>query len=236
MLSMDQVLKYVKTRMSMPSSFLEKSDDELKDYIEMVTIPAFSQYFPDEEHTGIDASCDKYKHPIQKNHFLMFDDEGLDIYGIKDMFFENNDVMFGGPIFNPYSLEGMKHWALQVFKADMVRPYSDWGFTYRFYEPNVIRILPDGYTGKAAINYEREQPHDLRKIPPSLKIDFMNLALADCMIMIGQIRTMYNQISTPFGEIPLNGQELKSDGERMREETIRRLEEASIPAIVMDIC
>jgi len=57
------------------------------------------------------------------------------------------------------------------------------------------------------------------------------------MIWIGGIRTSYGggRLTTPFGEIPLEGDTLKSEGQELRREVIEKLEENSLPPIVIDV-
>ncbi|MGB4206062.1 MAG: hypothetical protein WBJ84_10655, partial [Bacteroidales bacterium] len=80
-------------------------------------------------------------------------------------------------------------------------------------------------------------PHDLRRIPNALKSEFMDLALAEIKVIIGSIRNMYGQgqISTPFGEINLNGDMLKQEGDDLKREILEKLEEHSLPPVVIDI-
>ena len=65
----------------------------------------------------------------------------------------------------------------------------------------------------------------------------MNLCLADIMIQIGTMRSMYGdgRLSTPFGELPINGDNLKSDGKELRRDIIDELKEHTIPPIIIDI-
>jgi len=43
------------------------------------------------------------------------------------------------------------------------------------------------------------------------------------------------QIITPFGEINLNGDVIKQEGEDLRRELIEKMEEDSMPSVVIDI-
>jgi hypothetical protein len=119
----------------------------------------------------------------------------------------------------------------------LLKPFSNFDPTYRFITPNQIRILNGNVSGFIAIEYERQHPEDLRKIPAAYRTTFMNLALADVKIQIGSIRTMYGQgtITTPFGEIPLNGDQIKQEGVDLRREILETLQENTLPPIVIDI-
>jgi len=236
MLNWNEVLRFVKGRLALPSTFIEKSDDQIKEWVIEETIPAFSKFYPDIEFTGVDVNNPNYKH-VKQNHYYFFDDEQLDIYAIRECYFPGGDLMaLGHPIMGPTSFEGMKDWALQVFKSKFVRPFSDMYYTYQFYHPNVVRALGLS-VGQFVVEYEREQPHDLRRIPNVVKQDFKRLALADVQIMIGTLRSHYGggQLSSPFGEIPLQGDTLKSEGMDMRREILEKLEEQELAQIVIDI-
>ena len=249
MLNWNTVLKYVKGNIALPSSFIEKNEKEIQDWITEETIPQFSQYFPDAEFTAILPHDKTYKHPSKSSHYLIFDEEELPVYDIRMIYFPmDGDLFTGHPPFGAFSFEGMTWWSLSVFKSRFFRPYSMWAKTYKFFPPNVVRILPnvdETMTGDAlstnqkafVVEYEREQPHDLRRIPASLEPQFKKLALSDVMIWIGNIRTQYGdgRITTPFGEIPLNGENLKNDGRDLHEKTIEILADEAMPPIVVDI-
>jgi len=235
MLSWANVLSYIKSSLALPSTFIEKNDEQLKDHIKLVTIPAYSQYFPDEAVTGADTTLLSYKVDSKPNHYYFFDSEELDILGIQNIYFNNSsEFMTGHPIIGAFNANDAKEFALNVFKSNLLKPLSSFNYTWKFFEPNIIRILPK-YTGFIAIEYEREQPKDLRKVHASMKIDFMNLALADIQILLGNMRSHYGEISTPWGPIPLQGDVLKSDGRELRERIIERLAENSLPPIQIHI-
>jgi len=237
MLNFNQVLQYIKGRLSLPSTFIEKTDLEIQEWIKNVTIPDFSEYFPDEEYVSVLVNDSNYIVPGKTHHFRFFDEEDLPIYDIKECFFSiGDDIITGHPVMGAMSFEGLSCWALSVFKSRFFKPFSEWYKTYKFFMPNIVRVLPDAREN-FVVNYEREQPHDLRKIPPSMKRIFMDLCLADIMLWIGGIRSHYGggRITTPFGEIPLDGDTLKSDGQELRRETIEKLAENTLPPIVIDI-
>jgi len=241
MLNWTTVLKYIRGRLALPSTYIEKTDAQLQEWIEITAIPEFSQYFPDVERTGINTESELYQDPERQHTYLFFDDENLEIIGIKNMFFPQGDAMIEGhPFLGPYSFSAMKDWALDVFKARTLREFSNFNYNWKFISPNKVEIL--GGTGSQSIGrivveYEREHPKDLRKIPIAMKMLFQDLALAHVMIQIGNLRSWYgdDQITTPFGSIPLKGETLKSDGNELRERIVTQLGEASIPPIIIDI-
>ena len=237
MLNFNQILKYIKGRLSLPSTFIEKTDNEMIEWIQNVSIPDFSEYFPDEEYTSVIVSNSNYLVPGKTYHYRFFDEEDLPIYGIKECYFSiSDDLIAGHPIMGALSFDNLECWALGVFKSRFFKPFTEWDRTFKFFMPNIVRVLPSA-TDNFVVNYEREQPHDLRKIPPSMKRIFMDLCLADIMLWIGSIRSHYGggRITTPFGEIPLEGDTLKSDGNELRREVIEKLTENTLPPIIIDI-
>jgi len=237
MLNWNTVLTYIHNRLSLPSSFIELNDDQIKRCIIDKVIPEFSKYFPDEEYTSVIVSNPTYKHEIKQNWFYFFDDDDLDIYGIKECYFSlGKEAVSGHPLYEPLNFSSLSWWSLEVFKSRFFLPFSEFNYTYKFQHPNMIQILPSP-TENFVVYYEREQPHDLHRIPNFLKGEFLDLALSEIKIIIGSIRNMYGQgqISTPFGEINLNGDVLKQEGEDTRREILEKLEEHSLPPIVVDI-
>jgi len=237
MINFNQVLNYIKGRLALPSTFIEKNDTEIMDWIKNVTIPDFSNYYPDVEWTSVLVNNTTYIVSGRSYHFYFFDEEDLPIYDIRQCYFSlSDDHITGYPLMPALSFEGMKWWALDVFKSKFFKPFSDWGKTYRFIPQNIVRVLPDA-PENFVVEYEREQPHDLRKIPATLKRIFMDLCLSDIMIWIGSIRTHYGdgRLSTPFGEIPLNGDSLKAEGNELRDKIIDKISEDTIPPVIIDI-
>jgi len=221
--------------LSLPQGFLEKTDQELKDWIILTTIPEFSAYAPDIEWAAIDTENSIYKHEVKQNHYYFFDEEELPILGVSDMFISGStDYINGHPYIGPYSVNGIKGWALQALNAKLLKPFSNFNYTFKFIPPNIIRILP-GNPGLVVLEYERQHPDDLRKIPAGFNTIFKNLALADVMLWIGQIRSMYSNVSTPFGEIQIKGEELVAKGTEIKEKYMELLKEATIPPLVIDI-
>jgi len=70
MLNWNTVLKYIKNRLSLPSSFIELNDDQIRDCIITKTIPEFSQYYPDQEYTTVLVNNQNYRHNFVKIGFI----------------------------------------------------------------------------------------------------------------------------------------------------------------------
>jgi len=237
MLNWDTALEYIKGSLSLPSGFIEKTDNEIKNRLQIDTIPTFSEYFPDDAYTSVLVDTAAYNH-ARPNWYYFFDEEELDIYSIKECYFSmSNEIGLYHPIQGPINFESMAWWSLEVFKSRIFQQASDYSITYKFREPNIVEVLPGDMVENFAIHYEREQPHDLRKIPNTLKNWFLKLAVADVKIWLGSIRTNYGDglITTPFGDIPLKGESILAEGRDDRMELIDRFVDQSMPSVILDI-
>lgn len=239
MLSWSNLLMYVKGRLALPSTFIEKSDTEIMDWIKLTSLREFSNYYPDVEFTAVLADNPSYKKTGKTGQFYFFDEEDLEILGIKQCYFSlEKELLTGHPVFGPWDFQDHKWWALNVFKSRFFSTFTQLHYNYKFYPPNIVHITPHDIDGNFAIEYERMQPPDLRKIPPSLITNFMDLSLAEVMIWIGSIRSHYggDTIQVPFGGgIPLKGEELLQRGEELKRNVVEKLAEGTIPSIIIDI-
>lgn len=238
MLNWNQVLTYVKGRLSLPSGFIEKSDVEIMDWIKLKSIPEYSQWYPDNEYTSVLTNNEYYQGPIRRGEYNFFDDENLPIFGIIDCFMPISDAIIAGhPITGVYNFSELKCWSLEVFKSKLFKSFTDWDYTFSFRPPNIIKVLPSDITniGNFVVHYERQQPSDLRKIHASMQSQFLDLCYADIAIWIGGIRRMYAGTTTPFGEIPLGGDELVSDGKETRERLIEEWRDDTIPPVTLEV-
>ena len=236
MLDWNVVLRYVKNRTALPSSFIEKNDTQIIEYLTENSLTEFSNYYPDWERVAIITSDPNYKNPLREKQYLILDEEGLDIFGIRECYFPfEGQLLSGHPWMGPMSFEGMKWWSLDVFKSRFFAPFSMASYVHRFIAPNIVEVPTDFQPATFVVEYERVHPSDLRKIPMAIQQKFKDLCLADVMIWVGTIRTMYSGLQTPFGEIPLNGSELLSRGEDLRQKMIDIFSEDSKPSVTIDI-
>jgi len=240
MLNWDKVLRYVKDNLSFPDTYIEDDDKEIIRYLQENSHISFSQYFPDNEYATVYTDRDEHVVPGKRGYYYFFDKDGLDIFNIVEMYLPlENELLKGSPIISPFTLGSLKLFALSSLQSSLINQVTDFTYVYEFQPPNIIRLY-EGITifqGSRyfAINYERVQPYDLSRIPISLERDFKDLCLADYMIKLGNLRTMYQNIPTPFGEVSLNGEMLKSDGREKRERVLEKLQEGSLPPLIIDI-
>jgi len=208
MLNEQRVLAYVKDNLAFPFMHLELTDEQIMEYVKDYTLREFSYYVPDKNTISLSLSNDSYKVPGKGNEYYIEDPQGLEILNVVDFYTNASDYyMHGHPPLGPMSMGEVKNWALSVSNAMTVKMFSSFDYTMEFKHPNIIRISPEptGTLGTIAIEYERQQPKDFSKIPNDVQLNFLKMALADIMIMIGRIRKRYGggSLRTPFGEIPL---------------------------------
>jgi len=237
MITWDEVLQYIRDNLSLPSGFIEKTDDEIRKYLISNALREFSRYFPDWEYTKIDTNDPELKHPTIKNRWKIVDNLGLDIFGIRDCIFDlTNSMVTGHPVIGPFSLGELRTWALDVYESNLLAPYTMFNYTYNFIPPNWIELITDTSPPKIfVVQYERMQPLDLSKIAPALYQKFKEFCLAYIKIWIGELRSKYgdNRLSTPFGEIPLNGADLKQEGLQEKARLVDEFEDAIVPPVII---
>lgn len=238
MLNQNKVLKYVKTELGFPFTFVELSDEQIIEHVTEYTLNEFSRYVPHDKKLNIDLTLENNKVPGRQNEFYIYDDEGLEILNVKELIFDATDYyFFNHPVMGPMSYGELPSWMLQTEMANQTRTYSDWNRTWDFIHPNVIRISPVmTLPNRVLVEYETVQPKDLRGIPNEFQTLFCQLASADIGLIIGKIRSRYGSgtLNTPFGEIPLDNS-IQDESKEKREKIIEKLEDKMKPNIVMDI-
>lgn len=239
MVTWQKTLTYVKANLALPSTFIENTDNQIKEYLNITALSEFSSYFPDWERVPVYPADDHYQVSGKTTQYYFYDEEDLDIIGIKDCYFQmDNEVFSGHPLVGPYSMEHYKWFSLAVFKSKLFKKYSDFDRVFKFIQPNIIEIFPANLGDNSfVVEYERKQPEDLSKIPQALEMIFMDLCLAHQMIKIGNLRSMYGDgnIDTPFGNIPLNGENLRQRGEDLRTKIVDIMKEESIPDMLIEV-
>ena len=140
----------------------------------------------------------------------------------------------GHPWMGAFNYDAVPELALNAFKANNLRGFSPWNYTFKFKSPNKVRITPL-FKGQATFEYSRVHAEDLSTIPIDLVPYFKDMCTSRFKMAIGSLRRMYSTISTPFGEIPLNGSELYSEGESAYNALVEKFETASSCYILLDI-
>lgn len=235
MLSWSQVLTYSKQGLGYPATFIEFEDSEIQDYLKDNCLRKFSMYFPDKWSGSIDTTNENNKISGKQNIYYFNDSEGREILSIDEFITDASDkYVMGHPIVGAYSYQGVPNFALDAFKANNARAFSDFNYTIKFFPPNMVRILPS-YSGTATFEYSRVHAEDLSTIPIDLAEYFKDLCRASFLMWVGVTRSNYTGVNTPFGEIPINGSEIYSRGETQYNDLIQKFETSSAPFIIVDV-
>jgi hypothetical protein len=235
MLNKADVIYYIKTNLGFPHVTIESSDEQIWMYVKMYTLREFSKYVPDVNELVINTSDSEVKTDV-KNIFLIRDPDGCNVLNVKWYIEQEMDsYMTGRPFQGPYtSFSSLEGFLLQMEQGDTAEHFSRSEPNYEFIQPNKIRL----YAGSRipsyiVVRYERSQPEDLSKIPYEREIDFLNLALADTMITMGNIRRKYQSLNTPFGDIPVDTS-LAERGETMKTAVIEILNSLP-PNVIIEV-
>jgi len=236
MLNDNLVLSYIKKNLAFPYNKIEVPDTEILEYVKEFTIKEFSYYSPNIKTIGYNTQLPQNKVPNKGNEFYIVDDEGLEILNIVDIYFGQSNLFFHGhPPIGAMSIGELSQWALSVEVSMMVKQFSNWNYTFRFFHPNIVRISPVPTDHYIAIEYETIQPIDFSGIRNEFQRLFLELALSDIMILIGRIRKKYGDtLKTPYGDIPINS-DIFDEGKTKRDEVIQKLEKNNMVNIVIDV-
>ena len=238
MLNPSKVITYIKNNLAFPFQKLELEDDYILEYISNFTLEEFSRFIPDTNKLRLDPKIESVKVPDTQNEYYINDPDGLQIISVKTVYFNfGNHLILGHPIMGAFSQMDLRQFILDVEVSQMVKQYSMFNFTYTFKHPNILRISPIHTNADSVIvEYERVHEKEFSTIPNEFQIVFLDLCLADIMILIGRVRRKYGggNLRTPFGEIPLQGEETYSEGQEKKREIMDKLNTQALTNIVVD--
>jgi len=235
MLDPGKVLRYIKRQLGHPVLPLEMEDDQILEFVREFTLQEFSSYVPDKKHVVVDPSDSNQRDPLVKNRFFIHDPDDCEILNVVDINWGwgDTEIFYGHPPYGALSYDALPEWALAVEKARNLKLFGAFNdYTYHFIHPNQIEVIPDP-SAPFRVNYERQHPPDFGTIPLQMERYFLDLALADIKIQLGNIRKRYSEISTPFGTIPVNA-EIGDEGKELKEKVIEKLQTV-VPNVVIDI-
>lgn len=228
MLNWSFVINRIKDELSLPNQPLEKTDDEIIDYLKRNALKKFEKYFPDKNIITLNTYDESVQVPNKQSTFYLYDPDDREILNVIQMDTSAGDLMvLGHNIWGAWSFEQVPEVALQNMKARNAKQFSMFNYTTEFLPPNMIRILPK-FDGSCAVEYERSHDPELSTIEPSLQDYFVDLCLAMVEMWIGKIRQKFSSYNTPFGEVQVNGDMIFNDGKDLYEKTIDKLENGSI--------
>jgi len=234
MISWSYVLERIKDELGLPFQPLEKTDDEIIDYLKRNAVKKFSKYFPAKRMVPIDTADCSLHVPHKKSEYYVVDKDNREILDIINIYTTmSEDLVLGHPWIGVFTYDSVPHYALQVHMANTTKLWSIYNHTIEYLPPNTIRVTPI-YHGRFVVEYEAQLDTELSDINPQIEDYFCDMCLYMTMRQIGRIRRKYANIQTPFGEIVLNAEELYSEGDSKLTELIEKFETGSMPNVVFD--
>lgn len=215
MISWGIVLQRVKDNLGFPFQGLERSDDEIVDYMKRTVLRKWDYYFPSMNRITLNTYDENVKVPNKISCYYLFDPDGREIKNIKAMYNDNGSLMlFGHDMYGTFNYEQSTQIALQNQQARNTLKMSPYNYTVRFYPPNICEIMPK-FEGSCVIEYERATDIELGDILPDLEDTFMELCVAMVEMWIGKNRMKFSTYNTQFGELSVNGETLYNDGKEL---------------------
>lgn len=234
MISWDFVLTRVKEELTLPFQMLEKTDEEIVDYFKRNTVKKFSRFFPAKFQTVLDTTNPDTMHPTIAGQYLLVDPDNREILNILAVHPTMSKLLIlGHPYIGVFNYDSIEDYQLAVNKANALEFWSPYHYTYQFYPPNILRILPDT-KGQVTVIYERQIDPELSDIKPELEDDFIELCLAMLQMNIGRLRKRYNNIQTPFGEISLSADDIYTEGKQMYDQLMDKFDQRCLASVTFD--
>jgi len=235
MITWNEILQFIKDELCLPNHVLERSDEEIKDYLIQKAFPVFEQYVPDVGKCTVLCRDPKFRKDNSGSEFYIYDDEDRDIITIKDVIFDESvEYMFGRNPVGPLSWGSVPEYELSDFLATNTRLFSKYNYTFEFIHPNIVRVSPVYVYDKLVVIYERKHAKDLSSIPNVYEYQFKEICVALVMQWIGRLRKRYQNIQTPFGEINLSADDLYSEGENRLTSVKEELRALNLTNIIVD--
>lgn len=236
MLSWSFVTQRIEEELSLPFQMLEKSKEQMKDYLRRNALKKFEFYFPQKWRLTINCSDPTIQVIGRHSEYYLIDPDDRQIKTIIGFYPTIGSYLFNNhPFYGPWSTSDaeLTEWHLSVFRSGLLQPFSNYAYITEFIPPNMFRITPK-YNGKATIEYERSHDSELSTIDPELEDFFVDLCQGMFFMMIGRLRQKYTNTTTPFGEIPLNGDLIYNDGKEIYDRIIEKFDRLTVPNVVFD--
>ena len=234
MLTWNAVTQRIVEEMSYPFQMLEKSNEQIIDYLKRNALKKFEFYFPQKWRLSLNCSDPQYQVPNRTSEYYLMDPDEREIKTIMEFVPTMGPYLFNNhPVYGPWTTGGVEEWSLQTFNSGLLQPFSNFNYIFEFLPPNMLRISPK-FSGNCAIIYERSHDPELSSINPELHDIFIDLCQGMFFMQIGRLRQKYNTTQTPFGEISLNGDLIYNEGKEIYDRTIETMKVGSMPNVVVD--
>lgn len=224
MISWSIVLQRVKDNLGFPFQGIERTDDEIVDYMKRTILRKWDYYFPSVNRISLNTYDDKIRVPNRVSCYYLFDPEGREIKNIKAMYNDMGTLLlFGHDVYGSFNYDQVPQIALQNQQARNNIIYSPYYYTVRFYPPNICEIMPK-FEGTCTIEYERASDVELGDISPDLEDTFIELCIGQVMMWIGSNRMKFSQYDTQFGSLTVNGDNIYQQGKEIYDRVMDRLQ------------
>jgi hypothetical protein len=234
MLNWNVILTRIRDELALPNHVMEKSNDQIVEYLKESAVRKIADYIPDVTRLTIDTMNSDIIVPGKENEYFIIDPDDREIFDVLEMYTDySTDILFGKRFIAAWSMEEVPGFELSNMRSGTTKLFSDFYYMYEFKHPNIIQIRPK-YKGKTTLEYERSHDPELSTIPKVYENLFIELCLGMFMMNIGRLRTRYSNIQTAFGEIQLNGEDIKNEGKDFYQAAIDKLDRTVLTSVVMD--
>jgi len=234
MLSWSAILQRVKEELSLPFQELEKTDEEIVDYLRRNAVKKYSTYFPQKWRLTLDCSDPTIYVPHRTSEYYLVEPDDREIFNVTEFIPQfGNNLLLGHPYLGAWTYEELESWHLQTMRANNLKLWSNFNYNTEFITPNRLRITPR-FNGTATIEYERAHDPELSTIIADHYDLFTDLCYGMFGMMIGRIRKKYAPVQTPFGEIQINADDIFNDAKEVYDKCMDKMERGSLPNVIFD--
>lgn len=225
LININECIQFIKRRLGYPSVSIELSDDQIAEIIKHETLMLFESIIPDVGKIFIRKGSKKYR--VRRHLYWVIDPKDREVIAVQSVDPEQTELLANS---YPYTVPIVNYYNIPELLLDMTKAHISmkFGKSLVWYQedgkPQVWIWSSDGLSSRYLVTYTRSHAPDLSSINREYAMDFYNLALANSMIMIGNIRTKYGQITTPVGDLNINGSELLSNGQTLLQSTVEHLD------------
>jgi len=234
MLSWSFIIERIRDEMSLPFQTLEKSNEQIIDYLKRNALKKFEFFFPQKWRITINCADPALQVPGRRSEYYLIDPDEREIKTVVGFVPTIGPYLMNNhPYFGAWTTGQLEEWSLQTFNSGLLQPFSNYQYNTEFIAPNMLRITPR-YLNVGVVEYERGHDPELSTINPELHDIFIDLCIGMFMCMVGRLRQKYSTTQTPFGEINLNGDLIYNDGKEIYDRTMELMKNGSIPNVVVD--
>jgi len=226
MLTESMVLDYIKANLGHPVMQIELNDDQILEYVKKFTLPYFSKSKPLELYTLVNLE----EHPelkVNETTFKLPPNYEHKLIGIIDVIPPMNAYFINNWPYNPLpSWNTLPEHLLFMTKSLTQTKYSMYNFTWKYFYPDKIQILP-----KLNMSYwlvHGAFTHSFETIPTDWERAFLDLALADIYDYIASLRVKFQNYTTPYGDINLNWDYFQNRANEIRQRVLESLKKTRL--------